>query len=387
VRVLATCQPGAGHLHPLLPVLRAFESAGHDVVVATSAAFATEVERVGLHHAAVGLDWRLDRLPDAFPQLNTLSAAADRIRFVIERVFAGACAEATAGQLKNILSRWRPDLLIHEPAEYGGPLAAESAGVPIACHGIGHPGNAFGAAELTAGALAPLRHHLGLPPRSPRPSLYLDPCPPSFHTAPLPNGIPVLAIRPEAVPGGNARSPWNEARRRPFIYLTIGTTIARERILRIGLAGLSGLGGTVVATLGPGSGVAALDGRRRNVRLLDFVPDAAVLPEADLVVCHGGWSTTIAALVHGKPLVLLPVGSDQLWNAQRCRALGVGRVLGRHECNPDAIRNAAATVLANPMYQQAATRLQAEIAAMPAAGEVISRLVSRTRDHSSALRA
>lgn len=385
MRVLATCQPGTGHLHPLLPLLRAFASAGHEVVVATAAAFTGDIRRVGLRHAAVGLDWRLDRLPEAFPGLNQLSNEGERIRFVIERVFAGACAQATAMQLADTFARWRPDLLLHEPSEFGGPLAAEAAGVPVISHGIGRPANAFGAADLTAAALAPLRRRLSLP-RVRHPGLYLDPCLPSFHTDPLPDGMRVLPIRPEAVPGGDAPSPWKGARQRPFIYLTMGTTIARERILRSALAGLSGLGGSIVATLGSAN-VAALDEGRPNVRLLDFVPDGVVLPEADLVVCHGGWSSTVAALAHGLPLVLLPVGSDQPWNAERCRALGVGRVLGRDERTPDAIRNAAADVLANPGYRQAATRLQGEIAAMPAASEVISKLVSLSRDRSSLLTA
>jgi UDP:flavonoid glycosyltransferase YjiC (YdhE family) len=386
MRVLATCQPGAGHLHPLLPVLRAFESAGDEVVVATAAAFTADVRRVGLHHAAVGLDWRLDRLPDAFPELNHLSNEGERIRFVIQRVFAGACAEATAMQLMDIFTRWRPELLIHEPSEFGGPLAAEAAGVSVISHGIGRPANTFGSAEVTAAALAPLRRRLGLRPRLQHPHLYLDPCPSSFHTDPLPDGVPVLPIRPEAVPGEDAPSPWKDARPRPFIYLTMGTTIARQRILRSALAGLSGLGGTIVATLGSAD-VAALNEGRPNVRLLDFVPDGVVLPQADLVVCHAGWNSTVAALSHGRPLVLLPVGSDQPWNAQRCRALGVGRVLGRAECTPDAIRKAAADVLANPGYRRAATRLQAEIAAMPAAGDLVKRLASPSRDRSSQLTA
>lgn len=374
MRVLATCQPGAGHLHPLLPVLHAFEAAGHQVVVATAAGFTGHVRRLGLRPVAVGLNWRLDCLPAAFPALRDFPTEAERIRFLIERVFAGACAEATSMQLRDALSRWRPHLVIHEPAEFGGPLAAEAAGVPVVTHGIGRPANTFGAAELTAAALAPLRRRLGLPTEIPPTCPYLDPCPPSLHDSPLPSWLPVLQIRPEAVPIGQATSPWKGAQRRPFVYLTMGTTLERERVLRSALAGLSGLGGTVVATLGSAVRVAALDDGRPDVRLFDFVPDGVVLPEADLVVCHGGWSTVAAALAHGLPLVLLPVGSDQPWNAERCRAVGVGQVLSRADHTPEAIRHTAAAVLGNPIHRRAASRLQAQIAAMPTATEVVPAL-------------
>src|SRR3989441_8082499 len=57
MRALFTVQPSIGHLHPLVPIARALDDAGHDVAVCSSPAFRAEVESFGLTHIDAGLDW------------------------------------------------------------------------------------------------------------------------------------------------------------------------------------------------------------------------------------------------------------------------------------------------------------------------------------------
>ena len=56
-----------------------------------------------------------------------------------------------------------------------------------------------------------------------------------------------------------------------------------------------------------------------------YVPQADVLPLCDVAVGHGGSGSTLGALAHGLPMLLLPHGADQFENAQACAALGVAR--------------------------------------------------------------
>jgi len=60
-----------------------------------------------------------------------------------------------------------------------------------------------------------------------------------------------------------------------------------------------------------------------------FVPHEAILPEAALVVAHGGTGTLLAALAAGVPVLSLPLGRDQPANAHRLEQLGLGRALDR----------------------------------------------------------
>jgi UDP:flavonoid glycosyltransferase YjiC (YdhE family) len=73
----------------------------------------------------------------------------------------------------------------------------------------------------------------------------------------------------------------------------------------------------------------------------------------------------MAALAHGLPSVLIPIGADQPLNAQRCVDLGVAQALDAVEATPKSIREAVRSVLDAPHYRRNAQRIRAEIAALP----------------------
>ncbi|MDI2098794.1 glycosyltransferase [Ruicaihuangia caeni] len=68
-----------------------------------------------------------------------------------------------------------------------------------------------------------------------------------------------------------------------------------------------------------------------SVQVLGRAPHAELLPEVDLVIGHGGHSTTLKALAHGIPVLVLPMNliSDQRMVGRIVQAAGVGRMLPR----------------------------------------------------------
>jgi UDP:flavonoid glycosyltransferase YjiC (YdhE family) len=98
------------------------------------------------------------------------------------------------------------------------------------------------------------------------------------------------------------------------------------------------------------------------VRVERHVDQAEVLPRCRAVISHGGSGTVLAALAHGLPSLLLPMGADQPWNADRCEALGVAWVLDVIAATPADIRAAVADLDA---LRTAAARLQQEIGRLP----------------------
>ena len=60
---------------------------------------------------------------------------------------------------------------------------------------------------------------------------------------------------------------------------------------------------------------------RLEVAVVRDAPLTQLLPRCDLVVCHAGWGTTIAALDHGIPVVCVPISADGFMNADSSRGI------------------------------------------------------------------
>ncbi len=118
----------------------------------------------------------------------------------------------------------------------------------------------------------------------------------------------------------------------------------------------------VVATLGGELDVGPVPA---NVSVHRFIPQAELLPHCDAVIAHGGAGTTLGALAHGLPLILLPQGGDQHYNAERAARAGAALV-----GTLDVTR-----LLEDDVLRAAAQRVAAELAALPDPAEVVERIV------------
>jgi UDP:flavonoid glycosyltransferase YjiC (YdhE family) len=90
----------------------------------------------------------------------------------------------------------------------------------------------------------------------------------------------------------------------------------------------------------------------------------------------------IAALAHGLPQVVIAMGADQMHNADRVQALGVGRALHPVTTTPAEIRDTVAALLTDERAQSAAQRIQREISALPGLDSALTLLEAHAR-HSS----
>jgi UDP:flavonoid glycosyltransferase YjiC (YdhE family) len=64
-----------------------------------------------------------------------------------------------------------------------------------------------------------------------------------------------------------------------------------------------------------------------QTRLERLIPHDSILPQAAVVVCHGGMGVAQRSLAHGVPLVVVPFGRDQLEVARRVEHAGAGVML------------------------------------------------------------
>ena len=375
MRILFTFAGGSGHLLPLVPIARAAGSAGHVVAVAGRPSHAPEIEALGFTALPTGSD---ADTPDVRTPLRPLNPRReDR---VLREGFARRVARERAAALLPLAEQWRPDALVCDETDFGAMIAAERLELPHAIVRVIAAGS-FARRSVVAGPLAELRAAHGLPPDPDLAmldrDLVLSPFPPSFRDPAFPPSATTHAIRPAAPePLDSTVPPWLDELGTPTVYVTLGTVFNLESgdLFERVVAGVGALPVDVVVTVGRQIDPAELGPLPPRVRAERYVPQAALLPRCDLVVCHGGSGSVIGALAHGLPLVVIPMGADQPMNAARCEALGVGRVLDTLESTPQDVGAAVSAVLDDPAFRTAAERIRDEIAALPGPAHAVTLL-------------
>ena len=77
-----------------------------------------------------------------------------------------------------------------------------------------------------------------------------------------------------------------------------------------------------------------------NLRVEQYVPNAEIIPKSDLVIHHGGFSTTMYCMVNGIPAIGVPMEGDQNENGRRIRESGAGYYLSYKKLNTRKLREA-----------------------------------------------
>jgi MGT family glycosyltransferase len=156
-------------------------------------------------------------------------------------------------------------------------------------------------------------------------------------------------------------SPWPPDDDRPLVLVSLSTTYMDQQGLAQRLVeALAALPVRGLVTTGP-----AIDGdrlpRADNVEIRGFVPHAAVLGEAGLVVTHAGMGTVHAALAAGVPMVCLPGGRDQGDVAARVAHHGAG-LRGNSAASSRKLRELIGRALGDPELRAGAGRMARALA-------------------------
>ncbi len=173
-----------------------------------------------------------------------------------------------------------------------------------------------------------------------------------------------LAADPVEVPEGDE----------PFVVIAPSTAQDPEcELVRTALAALADEPVRVLATVNrrePSEPIAVPD----NAVLTDWLPYSQVMPEADLVISHGGHGTVVRALHSGAPVLCCPAVGDMGENGARVSWAGAGLSLPRRLLSERGVRLAARRVLGDGSYRAKAREI-AEWSAANDGAERASELV------------
>ena len=153
--------------------------------------------------------------------------------------------------------------------------------------------------------------------------LYLDVCPASLQVPEAVTGA-VQGIRTVETQPPETHPPWLDALRElPIVYITLGTVYNQNLdVFRALLDGLRDEALNIVVTVGKQNDPAVLGRQPSNVHVHQYIPQELLLPHCAAVVTHGGAGSTLGALAFGLPLLVVPQGADQFYNADRVVAAG-----------------------------------------------------------------
>ncbi|MFI6858345.1 glycosyltransferase [Streptomyces sp. NPDC050421] len=307
-----------GYLYPALAAGRELRRRGHTVDVLAGPPAAATAAAAGLAVSAV-------------TDGTALSVAHWTVRG----------AEQYAAVARAV-RRLRPDVLVTSVLCHGALVAAEAAGLPVVVLGLaahlwpyragpaGAEGRAWRLAE-TLKHYGAVREAAGLAPRHDR-----FPQTPLLGTAFLLRGHPVMEVPGAELPGAvrhvgpcwwepdpPAAEPLPDSK--PLAYVHLGRTFGGSSLWpRLNAAFTAGTHRAVVELGRSGAPEAAADadlilGRRSWM--------GPLVNRADLVLTNATSAPVLAALLHGKPLLVAPNGSEQQVLAAGCLRAGVARVL------------------------------------------------------------
>ncbi|MFJ8743466.1 macrolide family glycosyltransferase [Embleya sp. NPDC127516] len=146
------------------------------------------------------------------------------------------------------------------------------------------------------------------------------------------------------------------------LLISLGSAFTRQpEFYRRCLAAFGDLPGWhVVLQIGRHTDPADLGVLPANVELHSWVPQLAILRQADAFVTHAGMGGSGEGLITGVPMIAVPQGVDQFGNADRLVELGVARRLDTEDATPEALRGALLALTSDPEVAARSAGLRAD---------------------------
>jgi zeaxanthin glucosyltransferase len=404
---------GAGHLNPLIALSRRLIARGHHVTLFQQPALEQQILRQGLEF-----------FPVEFPAYQSSGDASSARNVVPSYAAVRSRLDRISFEMKTFLRDYPAairatgvDTLLVGEISLTGPTVAEMLSLPYFVISTGIPHN-FGWGDPLDLALSRSRFErrqsnllevsvlcmggqvrrlldiyrkpLGLPPLRSSATRF----PPLAHITQWPECLDAArSALPESffytgpfvdvVARAEMGFPWSRLDSRPLVYASMGTTRKCDPSVfhRIAEA-CSRLGVQLVISLG---------GRRDITSLCDLpgapivvanAPQLELLQLADIVITHAGPNTALETLLHGKPMLALPLALDQPAVAAHLVRLGAAEALSTETRSAPEIHAALLRLLRESRYSEAARRLQNQLVCLNGldrAADIIETRLSKPR--------
>ncbi|NOY52021.1 MAG: hypothetical protein GXP58_00155, partial [Deltaproteobacteria bacterium] len=113
-----------------------------------------------------------------------------------------------------------------------------------------------------------------------------------------------------------------------------------------------------------------------NIRFFHKVPQLSLLPKVSLFLFHGGNNSMNEAMAAGAPMLITPIGGEQIYNAERAYRLGVGLYTDVDHTSPDELRRMTFQIIRDDSFKTSADRARRMLSRCDAPG-ITATLIQR----------
>jgi len=176
--------------------------------------------------------------------------------------------------------------------------------------------------------------------------------------------------------------PWERLDGRKLIYASLGTL--QNGVVAIFQAIVDAVQDRpdlqLVLSIGKGTSMEELEELPRGSIVVENAPQLELIERASLVITHAGQNTALEALQAGKPMVAIPIASDQPGVAARLKRLGVAVVVPVKDVNALRLRAAIDRVLKVERFSLAAKACRVHLSELRGLDIAASRIDAAVRD-------
>ncbi|MGO3807555.1 MAG: glycosyltransferase, partial [Sphingobacterium sp.] len=269
--------------------------------------------------------------------------------------------------LERLQESWQPDVIVNDCITFGGALFAHKHGIPCVTT-TPVPPDVMGDTEKSAPKIFQWQQQLikdlqrdvgiqddGIFIHSHRLNLvFTSQAFAGYQNVPKQmKFVGPVKGRPNDVP-----FDWDRlaASRTPKIYVSLGTLLVDIRKDFFGklIEAFAGQPVTIVAATPP----EIFEQWPSNFIVSGFVPQAALMPQMDMVICHGGFNTVNDTFINGLPMLITPIAYDHFHTAKLIEQSGAGISIRYKRLRISALRETVFELLENPTYRNAAKQVQ-----------------------------
>ncbi|MEU6882326.1 macrolide-inactivating glycosyltransferase [Streptomyces sp. NPDC046712] len=363
-----------GHVNPSLEVIRELVARGHRVSYAIPASFADKVAATGATPVVYESTLPTDDDPDAWG-----TELIDNLEPFLRD------AMHVLPQLAEAFDADRPDLVLHDITAYPAPVLAHRWGVPavglwpnlVPWEGYEEEVAEPMFAELKASERGKAyyarfedwlaEHGVDTHPdrliARPRRAIVLIPKALQPHADRVDESVFTFvgACQGDRADQGEWQRP---AGAEKVLLVSLGSAFTKQPEFYKSCAAAFGdlPGWHVVLQIGAFVDPSELGEIPANVEVHPWVPQLAILKQADAFITHAGAGGSQEGLATATPMVAVPQAVDQFGNADMLQSLGVARHLPMEEATAESLREAVLALVDDPEVALRAKEIQERIA-------------------------